>query len=175
MNTLPITIDLEIPNDAERIYECTKSVLASIQEHVALDLGFQRRVKMIVIELITNSIKHATEQITHIQLTIDHPSLSIQKIEKGLKIEFSAASPQLPFQDLNKTLNVSFSDVKTHNIQPITEYMFQFLKPQLDDELSIDHIPEHFGLYIITMASDSFTYQYDPELGESSFTVSLDL
>ena len=175
MNQLPITIHLEIPNDPERIYECTKHVLASIQEHVALDLGFQRRIKMIVIELITNSIKHASESTTQIQLTIDHPSLSIQKIEKGLKIEFSAASPQLPFEELDKTLNVSFSEVKKHNIQPLSEYKFKFLKPSSDDALSIEHMPENFGLYIITLASDSFTYQYDPDLGESSFTVLLDL
>ena len=171
MNSLPITINLEIPNDPEKIYECTKSILANIQEHVALDLGYQRRIKMIVIELITNSIKHASGDLTQIHLTIDHPSLSIQKIEKGVKIEFSAPSPQIPFKELGKTLNVSFSDVKKHDIQPLSPYKFQFLKPAETDAVDIDHIPEHFGLYIITKAADQFTYQYDPELGESSFVV----
>ncbi|MES2826838.1 MAG: hypothetical protein V4687_01730 [Bacteroidota bacterium] len=173
MNALPITINLEIPNDPERISEFTKTVLTTVQEHVALDLGYQRRIKLIMIELITNSIKHSEETSTTIQMTIDHPHLSIQKIEKGLKIEFSASSPQIPFEEIDAILNVSFSDVNRHHIQPLDKYKFKFLKPSADQELTIDHIPEHFGLYIITMASDSFIYQYNPDLGENSFIVHL--
>ncbi|MGY4384229.1 hypothetical protein ACVWYN_001255 [Pedobacter sp. UYP24] len=173
MNTLPITITLEIPNDADRISECTGNILASIQEHIALDLGYQRRIKLIMIELMTNSIKHTTEKLTTIEMTIDHPHLSIHKIEKGLKIEFSASSPQLPFEELENILNVSFSESNKHHIQPLSQYEFKFLKPAEDEIMTIDQIPEHFGLYIITMASDSFVYHHNPELGENSFIVHL--
>ncbi|MHA4895132.1 hypothetical protein ACXZ1K_10285 [Pedobacter sp. PWIIR3] len=173
MNALPITINLEIPNDPDRISEYTRTILANIQEHVALDLGYQRRIKLIMIELITNSIKHSSESHTTIQMTIDHPHLSIQKIEKGLKIEFSASSPQLPFEQLDNILNVSFSEANKHHIQPLSEFKFKFLKPAEDESMTIDHIPEHFGLYIITMASDHFEYQYNPELGENSYIVHL--
>ena len=118
-------------------------------------------------------LAHSTEPHTTIQMTIDHPHLSIQKIEKGLKIEFSAASPQIPFEEIDNILNVSFSEANKHHIQPLDKYKFKFLKPEQTDEMTIDQIPEHFGLYIITMASDSFIYQYNPDLGENSFIVHL--
>ncbi len=173
MNTLPITITLEIPNNPDKISEYTRTILSSIQEHMALDIGYQRRIKLIMIELMTNSIKHTTEKNTIIEMTIDYLHLSIQKIEKGLKIQFSASSPQLPFEELDKILNVSFSEANKHHIQPLSEFKFKFLKPCEEDDMTIDQIPEHFGLYIITMASDSFVYQYNPELGENSFIVHL--
>lgn len=173
MNMFPITLNLVIPNDPKMIYEYTKNLLGSVLEHVDLDLGYQRRIKLIIIELLTNSIKHSKEATTVIQLVITQPHLSIHKIEKGLKIEFSSNSPQIPFEDVENTLNISFSESNTHNIQPLGAYKFKFLKPAAEEELDITHMPEHFGLYIITLAADSFVYQYDPDLGENTYTVRL--
>jgi hypothetical protein len=173
MNTFPITVKLDIPNDPEKIIEHTKHILSNILEHVSLDLGYQRRIKLILIELITNSIKHSPEAFTSIQLIIDERHLSIQKIEKGIKIAFSASSPQIPFENVNNILNISFSESNRHNIQPLGQYKFKFLKPNHEEKPDIEQIPEHFGLYIITMAADSFVYQYDPEQGENTYIVHL--
>lgn len=175
MRKLPITIDLEIPNDPDKIYDYTKKVLHSILEYVDLDISFQRRIKLILVELVTNSIKHTSDASTQIQLVIDHPQLSIQKLERGLQIEFSSNSPQIPFQEINKTLRISFSEQNRHQIQPLDEYKFKFLNPYQEEGLTIDHMPEHFGLYIITLASDSFIYQYDPDLKENRYIVNLNI
>jgi hypothetical protein len=173
MNMFPIILNLDIPNDPDKIYEYTKDILTTLLEHIDLDLGYQRRIKLIVVELLTNSIKHSSEATTAIQLVIDQPHLSIHKVEKGLKIAFSSNSPQIPFEDVKNILNISFSESNTHNIQPLGAYKFQFLKPAPEEELDITQMPEHFGLYIITLAADSFVYQYDPELGENTYTVRL--
>ncbi|MEJ7557779.1 MAG: ATP-binding protein [Pedobacter sp.] len=173
MNTFPILIKLSIENDPEKIFENTNNVISKIIEHVSLDLGYQRRIRLILIELITNSIKHSSEGFTLIQLVIDQPHLSIQKIEKGIKIAFSDSSPQLPFEDVDNILNISFSESNKHNIQPLGQYKFEFLKPKQEENPDINQIPEHFGLYIITMAADSFVYEYDPELGENTYIVHL--
>jgi hypothetical protein len=173
MKPFPITVKLEVPNDPEKIFENTKHILSNILEHVSLEVGYQRRIKLILIELITNSIKHSPEAFTSIQLVIDEPHLSIQKIEKGIKIAFSDCSPQLPFENVRNTLNISFSESNRHNIQPLGEYKFKFLKPKHEEKPDINQIPEHFGLYIITLAADSFVYEYDPELGENTYIVHL--
>jgi hypothetical protein len=175
MKAYPILIDLDVSNDPDKIYEHTKNILASILAHIDLDLGYQRRIKLILIELITNSIKHSPEETTAIKLVIDHPHLSIQKIEKGLEIAFSSASAQFPFEDLDSILDISFSEANRHNIQPLGKYKFKFLKSEPGDQPDVLHIPEHFGLYIITLASDSFIYQYDPVLGENSYIIHLNL
>ncbi len=84
MNKLPITIDVEIPNDTDKIYDYTKHILDIIMEHLHLDLSHQRRIKLIIVELITNSIKHSNGLPTQFQLIIDHPQLSILKLENDL-------------------------------------------------------------------------------------------
>jgi len=175
MSSFPIIINHKIPNDPDKIYEQTNDVLENILDHVALDLGYQRRIKLIVIELITNSIKHSIEGYTTMKMIIDHPHLSIQKIERGLKIKFSSNSPQLPFEDINKKISIGFTDANRLTIQPLSQYRFKFLKPEQEETSDIMQIPEHFGLYIITLAADSFVYQYDPELKENSFVIHLNL
>ncbi|MBC7567681.1 MAG: hypothetical protein H7223_12040, partial [Pedobacter sp.] len=49
----------------------------------------------------------------------------------------------------------------------------KFLKPDPEEKPDMEQMPEHFGLYIITLASDSFIYQYDPELRENTYIVHL--
>lgn len=175
MNITPVSVELNIPNDPEKIIDHTKEILAIILGHVALDIGYQQRIKLILIELITNSIKHSKEESTAINLVIDQPHLSIQKIEKGLKIAFGAGSPQIPFENIQKTVSINFSEENRHDIQPLSQYKFKFLKPDREEDPDINQMPEHFGFYIITLAADSFVYQYDPELKESSYIVHLNL
>ncbi len=172
MNKLPITIDVEIPNDTDKIYDYTKHILDIIMEHLHLDLSHQRRIKLIIVELITNSIKHSNGLPTQFQLIIDHPQLSILKLEKGLQIEFSSPQ-QIPFENIEQKLHISFSESNNHEIQPLDRYRFRFLNPIRKDELSLDRMPEHFGFYIITLASDSFIYQYDPEMKENRYIVNI--
>ena len=173
-NSFPVIIELETPQSADDIYAFTQNILAKINLHKSLSVDQQRRIKMILIELVTNSIKHSNEGTSQIKLVIDHPSLTIQKSEKGLQIKFSSGSQQIPFKEIDKRFKISFSEENRHHIQTLDEYKFKFLNPYLEG-LTIEHMPEHFGFYIITMASDSFIYQYDPEARESSFLVHLNL
>jgi hypothetical protein len=172
--TLPIILHLDIPKHVDEVFSFTKAVLATIMEHKELDLAQQRRVKMIMVELVTNSIKHSTDENSSIKLVIDHPTVCIEKFEKGLKIEFSSTTQQIPFEEIDKTIKISFSEENNHHIQTLDRYKFKFLNPFVEG-LSLDQIPEHFGFYIITLASDSFVYQYDPVMKENRYTVNLNL
>lgn len=171
--SFPIVLELETPTHPDDVLSFIKMVLAKILDHKALDIAHQRKIKMILVELITNSIKHSADQGSQIKLVIDHPSLSIQKFEKGLQIEFSA-SQQIPFEEIDKILKISFSEENKHHIQPLDRYRFQFLNPH-EEGFDIEHMPEHFGFYIITIASDSFIYQYDPEAKENRYIVNLNI
>ncbi|WP_316788122.1 hypothetical protein [Pedobacter frigoris] len=173
--SFPIILELETPQNVDDIFSFTRTVLQKIMQHKDVSLAEQRKIKLILIELITNSIKHSTDGNSQIKLVIDHPSLSIQKFEKGLQIEFSSSSQQIPFEDIDKTLKISFSEENRHHIQTLGKYKFKFLNPYLEEGLSIEHMPEHFGFYIITLASDSFIYQYDPDDKENRYIVNIDL
>lgn len=170
--SFPIVLELETPQNAEQIYPFTQKVLGKILDYKSLDSNTQSRIKMILIELITNSIKHSSDADSQIRLVIDHPVLTIQKFEKGLQIEFSSGCQQIPFEEVDKILKISFSEQNKHQIQPLGKYKFKFLGPYTE-ELTLHQIPEHFGFYIITLASDSFIYQYNPETKVNQYTVKL--
>jgi len=172
-NSFPIILELETPQHPDEIFSFTKMVLAKILNYKILNIAHQQKIKMILVELITNSIKHSADHSSQIKLVIDKPSLSIQKFEKGLQIEFSA-SQQIPFEEIDKILKISFSEENMHHIQPLDSYRFKFLNPHKEG-FDIEHMPEHFGFYIITIASDSFIYQYDPEAKENRYIVHLDI
>lgn len=173
-DALPIILELSIPRTTDEILNFTKSTLAQILAHKKLDISQQRRIKLILIELVTNSIKHDIDNNSKMMLFIDHPTLTIQKLEKGLKIEFKSSAQQIPFKEIDKTIDIAFSEENKHHIQTLDKYKFRFLNP-FTEGLHIEKMPEHFGFYIITLASDSFIYQYDPEKGENRYIIDLNL
>jgi hypothetical protein len=169
-----ININLKIPKDADGILNYIHQVVSALQERIALDEAIVRNVKLILVELVTNSIKHSNDDNALIELSVAHPTLTIQKVDKGLQIEFAEDSHKIPFVDVNKTVMVSFSETKKHHIKILDKYRFKFLDAYKEG-ITIDYMPEHFGLYIITLASDSFVYQHDPKLQENRFIVNLKL
>jgi hypothetical protein len=169
-----ININLKIPKDPDGILDYTNQVIDSLRDKVPLKLDIVRKIKLILIELVTNSIKHSNDDDALIQLTFSHPTLTIQKVDKGLQIEFSGDSHKIPFVHVDKTVLVTFADTKKHHIRILDKYQFKFLDAYKEG-ISMDDMPEHFGLYIITLASDSFVYQHDPKLKENRFIVNLTL
>jgi hypothetical protein len=167
-------IAIKIPNRAEEILDYVNHVVKALNEQVAISTAVQRNVKLILVELVTNSIKHSNDEDALIQVSFNHPTLTIQKVDKGLQIQFASHSQQIPFVDINKTIQVSFDEQKKQHIKVLDRYQFEFLDAYKDG-LDIHAMPEHFGLYIITLASDRFVYQHDPELMENRFIVNLDL
>lgn len=167
-------INLKIPKDPNGILDYICQVISALKERIELDVATVRNIKLILVELVTNSIKHSNDDEALIELSIDHPTLTIQKVDKGLQIKFAGEAHKIPFVDVNKTVMVSFSDSKKHHIKILDKYQFKFLDAYKEG-ISIDYMPEHFGLYIITLASDSFVYQHDPKLQENRFIVNLKL
>ncbi len=172
-NTTPIKIGLKIPKDPDEIQEYTLEVINTLSKHVPLSENVRRKIKLILVELVTNSIKHSTDPEALIRLTINHPELTIEKVDIGLQIKFRGAE-QIPFDEADKTIKVHFNELNSLDIKILDPYRFKFIDA-FKENMNIDHMPEHFGLYIITMASDNFEYQHDPESQENTFIVNVKL
>ena len=164
----------KIPSRPDEILDYVHYVLHALEEQVALSVEVKRNIKLILVELVTNSIKHSNDDEAHIQVSFKHPTLTIQKVDKGLQIKFAGDSHKIPFVDINKTIQVSFAERKKQHIKVLDKYQFQFVDA-FKEGLEINELPEHFGLYIITLASDEFIYQHDPNLQENRFIVNLNL
>jgi len=169
----PIKIGLKIPKNPDDIQEYTKKVIETLSRYVSITEDNRRRIKLILIELVTNSIKHSEDPDAEIRLTINHPQLTIEKVDVGLQIKFRSAE-QIPFEEVDKTIRVDFTEVSSLNIKIIDPYRFKFLDAYKGN-MDIEHLPENFGLYIITRASDNFEYQHDPRSKENTFIVNVKL
>jgi anti-sigma regulatory factor (Ser/Thr protein kinase) len=167
-------IAIKIPNRAEDILDYVNQVIHALGDRIRLDDRVRRNVKLILVELVTNSIKHSNDDEASIRVSFNHPTLTIQKVDKGLQIQFASNSKQIPFVDINKTIQVSFSEKKKQHIKVLNQYEFEFVDAYKEG-LELNSLPEHFGLYIITLASDRFIYRHDPLLMENRFIVNLDL
>lgn len=169
----PIKIGLKIPKNPDDIQEYTKNVINILSRYVSITEDNRRRIKLILIELVTNSIKHSEDPDAEIRLTINHPQLTIEKVDVGLQIKFRSAE-QIPFEEVDKTIKVNFTDVSSLNIKIVSPYRFKFLDAYKEN-MGIEQLPEHFGLYIITMASDNFEYHHNPWSKENTFIVNVKL
>jgi hypothetical protein len=164
----------KIPSRSDEILDYVNHVLHSLEEQVALSIEIKRNIKLILVELVTNSIKHSNDDEALISVIFDHPTLTIQKVDRGLQIQFASNSHQIPFVDVNKTIQVSFSEKKKQHIKVLDRYQFEFVDAYKEG-ISLNEMPEHFGLYIITLASNRFIYQHDPDSKENRFIVNLNL
>jgi len=156
---LPVVIRAEAPDKPEEINDFIKQLLSLINQHILLDKPVERNCKLVLIELITNAIKHAVGFNNIIEIHInEEPVLKIRKIDSG---------PNLKLDQLisgNEKALRNYSVQKQGNV-----FQFIFIDHRLEEELN--SFPEHFGLEIITKVAENFTYEYDVTSKLNVFTV----
>ena len=162
----------------ETIYPFLKGVVAFIEQHSLEkeeELSFKTRV--IVTELLTNSIKHTTGNVTGLELNITDDALTIKKIDEGDPFHITNPSAEWPFTDLVDTTITIYADALNGLFAKVTApYNLSFYTESYPvDDVILTDISEHFGLVIICRASNSFVYQYNPSSKQSIFTVTINL
>jgi hypothetical protein len=175
---MPITQLLIFPNKADVIYSFLKKVVDFIDQNIpenTADISFKARV--IITELLTNSIKHVGEGETGIELTLNNDVFTIKKIDEGppFNLKHNDVDWQLlgehttPITIYSDALNGLYAQIIAPN--NLSFYAQDFPA----DEAGFTDLSEHYGLMIICRASNSFTYRYNPRSGQNIFTVSIKL
>jgi len=124
------------------------------------------KAKVIITELLTNSLKHSGTANTLIDITVNEGELEIVKTDFGAPLNLNNANNKAPVT--NDVLHTLYAVQKSQNkIQFICE------ENNLGKVIAIDGIIEHFGLLIITRAADNFTYIYEPETKANKFKATL--
>ena len=165
-------------NKAETIYPFLKGVIAFIEQHSLEkedELSFKTRV--IVTELLTNSIKHTTGSVAGLEVIINDKALIIKKIDEGGPFHINNPSAEWPFTDLvGNTITIYADALNGLFAKVVAPYNLSFYTESYPvDDVILTDISEHFGLVIICRASNSFVYQYNPSSKQSIFTVTIDL
>lgn len=163
-----------LPNTQQSIVPSVKNILGFInsnlqKDNIADDVSFKAEV--IIIELLTNSLKHAGNTETFIDVIIDKESILIKKKDFGNRFNPGNITPLL----LKPGYRAQLSKDDLHSMYAVVESADQirFICEEInkDGPLAFNGIIEHFGLLIITKTADEFIYQYDNTLGLNCFNV----
>lgn len=135
------------------------------------------RSKWILTELFTNASKHSDGNVVRFEIKISNNVLQIIKSDRGQPFS-------LLVDNEIKTYPADFSEKETHLLHKddlnilfaaVTDNSLIFsVADNIDvSNITVQEISEHFGLVIITKASDKFIYTYDNCNRTNIFTASL--
>ncbi len=129
------------------------------------------RSKYILTELITNALKHSDASAAYLNLVITDNKVTFIKTDDGNKLTIPTA------YDEYKAGYIVTNDIM-HTLYAIDKGDRMFFYCQDNDEPILDivnDLPEHFGLLIITKASDEFYYSHHAATNLNTFSVTINL
>jgi anti-sigma regulatory factor (Ser/Thr protein kinase) len=175
----PVSKQFLLPNTRQSIKASVQELLDFIVNNVAAHVnkdGISFKIEVILIELLTNGIKHAGTLETFLDITIDEHSINIDKKDFGNRYQPGNITSLLIH-------DVGYRELLTQDglhsmyaiVESDTRLKFVCEEVHVDADLEVSDLMEHFGLLIITKASDRFTYEYDVDMGLNTFSVCIEL
>jgi anti-sigma regulatory factor (Ser/Thr protein kinase) len=168
-------------NTAEELYPLTVVVVDLIKQQNDLAEAAVRKVKLVLMELLTNALKHNGGVQTYIQVSVSKDSVILTRADRGNAIAIISNGFRLewPLPGRHHTGRViSFygddSGMLNGALKNNCHIRF-FIEETGRDEINKLHLPEHFGLMIITRACSNFEYEFDIDTCTNKFTATIPL
>ncbi len=138
--------------------------------------GMLQRAKWVIMELHSNSLRHANAGRSRLTLTFDGDSIVVEKKDNGHPLSLSMMNYgkkcHWPLDETfyNDKFDVYGDDIFTLKAEIDTMGTATFSAHEQADNGRRENMSEHFGLLIMARASDQFTYRYDVTTGENIFS-----
>jgi two-component sensor histidine kinase len=178
----------ESRNKFEKVFRCNQQeisdMLKSCMNHVEqsetepVDADVRSRFKWVVTELLTNAIKHSGVEECLISIQNYQDKLVFEKTDAGnpLALNVNHLSKKVSWPLSGDTVPAHF-EIYQNGIEALwvsalssTEAAFSVRQMSEEDQPGIsESMTEHFGLLILTKASDQFEYQYEPSSKTNRF------
>lgn len=173
-------------NETEGIYPLTVQIIDYIK-NLAKDIVDDHtdfRIKTILIELLTNSLKHMGHDVTRIGIDLKSNKLYISKQDKGRPLQINTRQALLTWPLTNSKfaqneIAIYGDDFGTLKGRVKNSNHLEFFTEDFDvqyvNKETIMGLNEHYGLMIIARASDTFIYKHKPGTGVNTFTSVIEL
>jgi anti-sigma regulatory factor (Ser/Thr protein kinase) len=168
-----------LPNTRQSIKPSVQEVLDFVINSLPAGInaeGISFKIEVIIIELLTNGIKHAGTIETFLDVTINEDNINIDKKDFGNRFHPGNITSLLVYDVGHREL---LTKDGLHSMYAVvesdTQIRFVCEEENGDEVLDVTNLMEHFGLLIITKSSDTFTYEYDVDTGLNTFSVIIDL
>ena len=169
-----IEIPINIPNYRVFIDQCLEFVMNN--SDLGKDFKRTAKFKLAIMELLTNAMKHC-RVVSYLDIQCYADKVVVKKIDSGQRFTFKDVDtnkhydfPIDPFTEPSK-INALLGNNYTLLINIKSKNQIEFLEPPAIDYLSIDEVPENFGLMIIKQCCDTFYYHYNNALSQNIFEV----
>lgn len=158
-----------LPTDAEVLPRFIDNIVNDMLALFPLASTVQLRIKWILSELSTNAYKHANPANTLLKIETDHQKIIIQKTDNGHPPSF--------YHQSKKKNGMPVNIYECSNCLAVIEKedgnLYFHESPVEDQAVDPATFCEHFGLLIITRASNAFHFFYDPHNESNTFTVTI--
>lgn len=168
MSKKALKLSIQLPKSLSTFSEVIEQCHDFVLNNSFLKSDFKRltRFKLVIMELLTNATKHGSNNC-QIDIEVTNKQITVTKQDRDKTFTFKDLDTN---QHYNFPLEECFTPkeikallgpnhVMSLNVLSNTEV--EFLEPSFDEFLSIDHLPENFGLKVIRQCSDKFYYTYD--------------
>jgi hypothetical protein len=169
-------------NKAEQLYPLTMEILGHIKSEVAIDESTTQKARMVLIELLTNAIKHGGAAECTLEIITAEDKIIIKKTDIGdaLAMRSEGLLYQWPLPGVHqggRSIAIYGDGTCILKAQLPNGCRARFIieecpntKPAAD---ALYNLPEHFGLMIITRACLAFEYEFDIATCTNNFTATL--
>jgi len=167
-------------NNAGDIYHLLTDIIDYIERSGSVEEHTISKLKMVLVELLTNSLKHSGGDKSIMLITLSPDEITIRKTDTGNALAIKQEdgrlqwplSPQQEFaaeievyRDLSCTLKA-----RLNGACRVQFFIEEFEAYQMPD---LSKLTEHFGFMILARACNSFEYEFDITNGTNNFTVAL--
>jgi anti-sigma regulatory factor (Ser/Thr protein kinase) len=167
-------------NQADGLYPLVMDIVAYIQQYTKVSEATTAKLKMILVELLTNALKHAGQSTTTIKVELTGNKVIIQKTDtgNGLAIRFGDSLLEWPLPGVHHaghtiTVYNDSNAVLKAKLQDNCTLQFFIEETEGTGPVDINTLAEHFGLMIITRSCDVFHYHFEIDTCSNNFIVSI--
>ena len=167
-------------NHADGLYPLVTEVIEYIIQKEKIADDTIAKLKLVLVELLTNSLKHSGGEKTTIEVATKGDQITIKKTDSGngLAIRCNGNLLEWPLpgkHHANRVLTV-YTDANVILKAKLTNnccLQFFIEETEQTGPLDINALTEHFGLMIITRACQTFVYEFDIDSCTNNFTASI--
>ncbi|WAC13627.1 ATP-binding protein [Dyadobacter pollutisoli] len=148
---------------------CLDQIRKNTESHL-IDESVLSRIKWVITELLTNAVKHSGQDESALKIKISRSELVLEKADSGKPLILTGQNNgkiSWPLENLSPPIDFPIYHNGMDSLCVRTDQNGKavfFIEKMAGMEMPglLTDTSEHFGLLIMTKASDEFTYEYDP-------------
>jgi len=173
--------DFLFNNETSALFPVLNEIISFIRVHLPSRShdGKISNCKQILIELLTNAVKHSGTKSTVLSVSIMDNKIEIGKSDTGRQFYLDNYTGWPPItwpiskRYIGEKIRIYEDDISDLYaiIQNENQIVFELQEYPVQKLRSDSNLLEHYGLLILTKMSDEFIYAYDPAICSNLFKV----